>query len=525
MRSHQDGFDAIVIGSGIGGLACAAALARYGKSVLVLEQQSTAGGLTQSFSRYGFQWDIGLHYLGEMGPDGDARAIVDWLAGGAIAFNSLGAVYDIVHFPGDMTVKFERPQARLEAELKSKFPGSAAEIDTFFTALAEAAHAGKAVFTCRALPGFLADVYGLWHRRDILKWWGRSSAEVVGDLISDPHLRAVLLAQQGDYGGMEPAKTSFGMHAVVMSHYLNGAYYPVGGAKAFAHALVPVIEQSGGAIQLNARVQSLQIEDGKATGVQLDDGALLRAPAIFSDIGARNTVGLLPAELRRTAWANEILSFSPSVCHVTLYLGLTGDIRAHGGSASNHWFHETWEVDKGVWNNPAEQISAPVLFVSFPSLKDPTHAPHDDQRHTAEIVATISWDQFSRWSGSTLQDRPAEYTEFKAVIARSLLAQFAHHFPQLAPMVAFHEVSTPLTMSGYTGAQNGASYGLEVSPRRFLSDALNVCTPVPHLFLTGQDVTSPGITGAMMGGVLSAASIEHRIYSHLRQTNSGKIHG
>ncbi len=83
-------------------------------------------------------------------------------------------------------------------------------------------------------------------------------------------------------------------------------------------------------------------------------------------------------------------------------------------------------------------------------------------------------------------------------------------------MVAFHEVSTPLSLAAYSGAYRGASYGLEVSPRRFLSESLNVRTPIPRLFLAGQDVTSPGVTGAMMGGVIAAASIANQIYSHLR---------
>ncbi|MGF6597357.1 phytoene dehydrogenase-like protein [Paraburkholderia sp. GAS448] len=175
-----------------------------------------------------------------------------------------------------------------------------------------------------------------------------------------------------------------------------------------------------------------------------------------------------------------------------------------------------WNIEAGVWQNPAEEPSAPVLFVLFPSLKDPAHAPGDRQRHTAEVVAIINWERFANWSDSSLQHRPDEYTDFKAAIGRSLLAQFERYFPELASMVVFHEVSTPLTMSAYSGAQRGASYGLEVSPRRFLSESLKARTPVPGLFLTGQDVTSPGVTGAMMGGVLSAAGIAHQIYSHLR---------
>ncbi|MCP3710102.1 NAD(P)-binding protein [Paraburkholderia sp. CNPSo 3274] len=254
MSTDRDHFDAIVIGSGIGGLACAVALARCGRGVLVLERQHVGGGLTQSFERNGFRCDVGLHYLGEMGTQGEARGIIDWLSGNAITFASLSNAYDIVHFPDDFTVPFTRPRAALVHELKSRFPESAAEVDVFFDALDEAVHAGKALFTRRALSGFLGDVYGLWHKRDIPKWWGRTTAEVLDSLISDPRLRAVLLAQQGNHGGAEPANTSFGIHAVVMNHYLNGGWYPVGGARVFADTLIPVIEQAGGAVQLNTRV-------------------------------------------------------------------------------------------------------------------------------------------------------------------------------------------------------------------------------------------------------------------------------
>src|SRR5271169_2604800 len=357
MSPSRGPWDAIIIGSGIGGLACAAALARTGSVVIVVEQHQVAGGLTQTFSRSGFRWDVGVHYLGEMGPDGEAHAILHWLADGTIAFASLGAVYDTIHFPGNFEVQFARPQASLQLELKDKFPASSSDIDAFFAALAEADNAGRALFAQRAMPSLLAKVHGLWHERDIRKWWGRSSAEVLDQLVSDPKLRAVLLAQKGNYGGTAANEMSFGAHATVMRHYFNGAYYPVGGAKALAEALVPVVEQAGGEIRLGAKVQELLVENATVVGVRLEDGTQLRAPWIFSDAGARNTVSLLPADMCDCEWAREILSFAPSVCHIGLYLGLEGDIRANGAKPSNHWFHETWDINAGVWRNPVEERS------------------------------------------------------------------------------------------------------------------------------------------------------------------------
>lgn len=508
-------FDAIVIGSGIGGLACACALTRSGYRVLVLERHFVAGGLTQTFSRHGFTWDVGIHYLG-MGPGGQPRAVLDWLSGGQIEMASVGLVYDTLHFPGGFEIQFPRPESALRLELQEHFPGSEADIDRFFSAIGEAARTGGTLFALRAMPALLAKFYGLLHKSDIRKWWGRTTAEVLQEMVTDPKLRSVLAAQWGDYG-TPPGQSSFGVHAGLMRHYFHGAYYPIGTAKVFADKLTPVIEGGGGEVRLNAQVVELLLDGGTVSGVRLADGTRLHAPRVFSDAGARNTVSsLLPPNLRDSEWAREILSFAPSPCHVALYLGLQGDIRTLGASGSNHWIFDTWDVDgRLLWQDPLAQPMPPVVFVSFPSLKDPHHEAGDKSRHTAEVVTLTNWNTFSTWQESTLAHRPEEYVAFKQVLAQGLLAKFRTHFPALASTVVCRELSTPLSTVAFIGAPQGAVYGLETSPRRFLSDSLRPATPIPGLFLTGQDVVSPGITGAMMGGLLAAAAIEPRVLKQI----------
>jgi all-trans-retinol 13,14-reductase len=224
---------------------------------------------------------------------------------------------------------------------------------------------------------------------------------------------------------------------------------------------------------------------------------------------------LLPAELRQSDWAQEVLSFKPSVCHLGLYLGVEGDIRASGATASNHWFYETWDADAMRWEDPFADSRAPGMFVSFPTLKDPQYVPGERLRHTAEIVVMTSWEVFSQWQDSRYGDRPEGYAALKDLIERNLLAQFRHYFPALAPMILSHELSTPLSTAAFTGAPPGAIYGLETTPRRFLSNSLRAKTPVRGLFLAGQDVVTPGVTGAVMGGVLAAAAVEPRIFTHV----------
>lgn len=509
------GYDAIVIGSGIGGLACACALTRMGYRVLVLERHFAAGGLTQTFSRDGFTWAVGLHYLGDMGEGGAARQMLDWLSGGAIRFAATGPVYDTVHLPHGFEFQFARPQAALVAELKERFPASGAEIDAFFAAVEDAERAGRTIYAQRALPPLMGRLFRVWHGLDIARWWGRTTEMVLNELISDKRLRAVLAAQRGDYGP-DPRESSFGMHATVMRHYMKGAYFPLGGADAFAANLVPVIEKGGGEVRPRAPVVEILIENGAAAGVRLKNGTELRCPLVFSDVGARNTVlQLLPADLRESEWAREIASFRPSACHIGMYLGFEGDIRTRGATSSNHWFYETLDILDGLWRDPASEPTPPALYVTFPTLKEPMDEGADAIRHTAELVTFTDWEVFSPWETSTIGRRPHDYHGLKATITEHLLAQFTRHFPALAPLIVKTELSTPLSSVAFTAAEQGGVYGLEASPRRFLSSSLNAKTPVPGLYLAGQDVGSTGITGAMMGGVMAAAAAEPRVLARM----------
>jgi phytoene dehydrogenase-like protein len=132
-------------------------------------------------------------------------------------------------------------------------------------------------------------------------------------------------------------------------------------------------------------------------------------------------------------------------------------------------------------------------------------------RHTAEVAVFVPWEIFRPWEDSKIGRRPAEYVELKETIEDHLTAQFQRHFPGLASLIVFSELSTPLSTVAFTSALHGGVYGLEASPRRFLSMKLRANTPVHGLYLAGQDVASSGVTGAMMGGLLAAAALEPRI--------------
>lgn len=516
-------FDAIVIGSGIGGLGAGAALASVGKRALLLERHTQPGGLTQTFERAGFRFSVGVHYLGGFGEQGINRRLFDRLAGGRIAMAPIDGCYDRLRFP-DFSFAFTPPQASLRQALVAAFPHEARGIDAYFGALHEAGQAMGALMATHSAPGFLATPLA-WFKRDaIRRWVGRTTWEVVTELIDDPRLQAVLCAQWGDYGS-RPRDSAFAMHAMVMSHYLDGAWYPVGGPASFAREFGRSIAEAGGEIRTGAEVSAVLVERQRVCGVRLATGDTIEGRCVISDIGIHNTLRLLPSDEVDYQWAADALAIEPSPGYVGLYLGLEGDIAAHGADTANQWIFDSWDVN-ALWTDPFTQSRAPALFVSFPSLRDPAHEPGTRKRHTAELIALVDWSAFSQWDaseadggmkkGAPAATRSESYQAFKALIEANLRAQFEAHFPELAKMIVASECSTPISVATYTGAQHGAMYGLETTPRRFLSAALRPRTPIGGLFLAGQDAGSPGITGAFFGGLMAAANAEPRLYSLLR---------
>ena len=513
-KSGQDEFDVIVIGSGMGGMSTAAALSRLKHKVLLLEQAQTMGGLTHTFSREGFTWDVGIHYCGTFGHDQPAGRMLDWLSGGTVEFRSVGTVYDTLHFPDEFEIPVGRPAEAFVTELKELFPDEIDGIDAYFEALESGEEAVRLVTAERSMPEPFRSAHRWWNQKKIRRWCGRTTGEVIADYTRDPKLAAVLSAQWGTFGGA-PKHASFGIHATIMRHYLDGAGYPVGGAQSIADGLVPVIEAAGGSARASTPVSEILITDGRAVGVRTRSGEEFRARVIVSGIGAGETVSrLLPQEIRDDDWAQEISALDPSICHFEMFLGFEGDIAKNGATRSNHWFYESWDTDEGIWSDVDGPIS--MMFVSFPSLKDESHEPGPSFRHTGEFMVLADWSTVAGFAAGGAKENPGAWVAFKKRVEARLMDFFARKFPALVPMIVYRELGTPLATAAYTAHENAGFYGLETTPRRMLSEALSPRTPTPGLFLTGQDVLTPGIAGALWGGMLCAAAIDPRIFAKLR---------
>jgi len=213
--------------------------------------------------------------------------------------------------------------------------------------------------------------------------------------------------------------------------------------------------------------------------------------------------------LHPPACHHNVTALRPGLSYLSLYLGFDGDIGAAGATSANVWIYESDDVGR-VWQAPA-YADAPGLFVSFPSLKDPTHTG----KHTAEVLALCDAKPFNAWLHLPVGERPKEYLGLKARIEERMLAQFRRHFPALAPMLRIHELLTPVAQRHFVRSPDGAMYGIEMSARRLGSDALDVRTLVSGLLLAGQDVSGPGVQTACMSGLMAAAAIEPSLLKRL----------
>ena len=222
-------FDAIVVGSGIGGLGTAALLAKAGNQrVLVLERHYAAGGFTHVFHRPGFEWDVGVHYVGQVHEPGSLpRALFDYLSEGRLAWSPLPDVYDRVRIAG-LQFDYVRGEARLREALRRAFPREVPAIDRYFEAIRKCLGRLPLFFVEKTLPPVPARLAGRALRGPFLKLARQTTADVLDRIGMSPELKAVLTAQWGDYG-LPPGQSSFGVHALITSHYFEGGAYPVGG--------------------------------------------------------------------------------------------------------------------------------------------------------------------------------------------------------------------------------------------------------------------------------------------------------
>jgi all-trans-retinol 13,14-reductase len=502
-------YDTIVIGSGIGGLTNAALLARLGRKVCVLEQHYTAGGFTHSYERNGYEWDVGVHYIGDVRkPEHQMRRVFDVISDGRIQWAPMDAVYDRIVVAG-RSYDFVEGRDNFAAELKKHFPGEARAIDAYVELVYKVARSAGSFFAGQAMPPLLARAYNAARGALVPRECLLTVREVLESLTQNQELIGVLTGQWGDYG-MVPAEASFLMHATVAKHYFNGGNYPKGGSWKIAESILPVIRAGGGEVFTYARVKEILVENERACGVRMDNGDALRADNVVSSVGARLTYEqLLPeAQRRKLGYAEKLKTVKPSGSSLCLFLGFKGSAKDLKLPKTNLWIYPSPHHEQNAQaflKNPEGEF--PLLYISFPSAKDPEWDRHYPGKSTVQVITMAPYEWFEKWRGSTWNQRGGDYDAFKEQLAKRMLAALWKQMPQLEGALDFYELATPLSTEWFHLYDRGEIYGLDHDPQRFKQNWLHPVSKLKGLYLTGQDVVSAGVGGALMGGVVTTSAM------------------
>lgn len=471
-------YDAIVIGSGIGGLVTATQLAAKGAKVLVLESYLIPGGSAGYFEREGYRFDVGASMIFGFGKKGTTNLLTKALAAVNMSIETIADPVQIhYHLPDGLDLKVHRDYEQFLQELISHFPAEKAGIRCFYDECWQ-------VFNCLNSmdllsleePRYLTRVF-FQHPLSCLglvKYLPQNAGDVARKYIKDPKLLKFIDMECYCWSVVPADRTPMINAGMVFSdrHY-GGINYPRGGVGQIALKLVAGLEKAGGEIQYQARVNKIILDAGRAIGVKLTNGKEYYAKKIVSNATRWDTFEkLLPPESLPGSEKKWQKRYQKSPSFLSLHLGVKADVLP-SGSECHHILLEDWE------NMEAEQGT---IFVSIPTLLDPSLAPPD---HHIIHTFTPSWiDQWQKLP-------PQEYQQKKEAAAHRLIDRLKKLFPKLDTGLDYIEIGTARTHRRFLNRIDG-SYG--PIPRRKLLGLLGMPfnrTAIPNLYCVG-DSTFPG---------------------------------
>jgi all-trans-retinol 13,14-reductase len=498
----ENTFDLVIIGSGISGLTLANIQAKTGKKVLVLEKHYIAGGFTHTYKKKGFEWDTGLHYIGDVHREGHPiRLLFDYISGGKLKWAKMPEDYDEFHFPGEIFTARAGKEAFVENLVRS-FPTERKNIEAYITLIKKVTKDFEKNNVFKLLPEFMN-----FSREEV--HFSKTTYEVLKSITNNEKLISVLVAIWGDYG-LPPKKSSFGVHALIANHYLEGASFPIGGSSEIARSVVAEIEKYDGKVVISCGVKKILIKDHSAYGVELENGHKIYGHKIVSSAGVHNTfLHLVDKEHLPESFFSKVESLVPSSGYFSLTLGLNKPSEILNHLGGNIWKYPGFDHDENVKKYLSAPFDAvpPMNYISFPSLKDPTWKQRMGQKTSIDVLGILPFEWVKKWEGTVRKQRPQEYQDFKEEIARPYFKVLFELFPQIEGKIDFYEISTPLTVRHFVNYIHGELYGLNLEPNRFKESWLKPKTPIKNLYLTGQDIMMNGVAGAMVSAVLTSTAM------------------
>jgi carotene isomerase len=488
--------DAIVIGSGIGGLVAAGLLARYGQRVLVCESHSIPGGAAHSFSRQGFQFDSGPSFycgLAEPTSLNPLRQVLDVLGESlfTVAYDPLGHY----HFP-ELSLPIYSDLASYRQAIAQITPAGAIQLERLERRMIALYNAMKDIPVIHLRADFGIIPFLLRHQLpSLVKLLGqlpnlqRSVADLMWD-INDPWVRRLVDLECFLLSGLKASGTIAPEMAFMYGERGRiGVDYPLGGSGAIVQALVRGLERWGGRLRLNAHVEQILVQAGRAVGVQLRNGEQIHVPVVISNASIWDTYTQLLSPDHVPPGDRHSALQTPTVdSFMHLHLG----IRAEGleGLTGHHV----------VVHDLAQDITAPgnTCMISIPSVWDSDLAPPGHH-----CLHAYTLEPYSPWQALSRHD--VAYAQRKQERAAPLFRALERIIPDLRQRLVVELVGTPLTHARYLRRHQG-TYGPAISAGQGMFPSCH--TSISGLYRVG-DSTLPGIgvPAVAASGILCANTI------------------
>ena len=433
---------------------------------------------------------------------------------------------------GDMAVMHaQEGTERVREELCRHFPEESEAIDRFLAVMERAKWQAGQFSTFKIFPRWLQFLTSQFLCSTYIRYASMTTEEALSEFTSDGRLKTVLSAFGGDLGE-SIADGSFAMQAAVLGHVIEGCYYPEGGPPQFARGLVPTIRKAGGDVLVNACVAEILIERGRATGVRMANGDIIRSKAgVVSDAGFRNTLfKLLPKSIIQgplARLAEAVNRVSGGISHVFTFVGFNATNEELGLRSCSFYYipcnvsrsmdaSKIQDFYRATLLDPhVEDVSAGIVFAS---AKDPYYSSLIMPGKSTAIIFSEARDadflglmenadiadvgaKFSRRA----KRRSDRYNKAKEIVKSKMIRSLLLNFPHVEPFIDVVEVATPLTMLDFT--LRTETLGLRHTPQRMCDMELRPDCNVPGLYFTGQDVSFAGWAGAMTGAMVTAQRI------------------
>jgi phytoene dehydrogenase-like protein len=488
-QASDNEFDAVVIGSGLGGLACAAGFARQGFRALVLEKHDRPGGYATTFERPGgFVFDVSLHSTTVGERDGIHNLIPGFPEITDVEFVPHPHVYRAI-FPD---YDFRVPQKNLAGYIDlliGLFPPEAEGIKGLFEDMKGLRTDIEKLQSARGqvdMSRFPVDFPHLF--QNYAKTWG----QMVDARIADPKLKAIVSVLWG-YFGLPPSRLASIYYALPTIGYLeDGGYYPRGKSQKISNAFVDFIETHGGRVLLKNEVKEILIKDHTAYGALTADGKTHTGKVIVSNANAYDTFHtMLSDDAYLADYLAKLDRYSVSQSSFQVFLGLKKDLIREVGIEDSEVFVATGYDDDADYERARR---ADVESGGFGlALYDNVYEGYSPKgKNTLNIIALQGYDHWEQYASDYWKGNKAAYRAEKERMARVLIEKVEKTLlPGLPKAIEVMEIGTPLTNIRYTGNYRGAIYGWDQTLDNSGQSRLPHKTPVKNLFLAGA-WTRPG---------------------------------